>query len=75
MTLTLISQNFGYELGQDDRGHIKLADFGLCTGLKRAHTTEFYRQVRPSDAEPSDFINTTNSSRVRQDYWQVKTQS
>jgi len=29
----------------DDRGHIKLSDFGLCTGLKRAHTTDFYRRA------------------------------
>lgn len=27
----------------DDRGHIKLSDFGLCTGLKEAHRTDFYR--------------------------------
>ena len=31
------------------KGHIKLADFGLCTGLKKAHRTEFYREISPSD--------------------------
>ena len=31
------------------QGHIKLADFGLCTGLKKAHRTEFYREISPSD--------------------------
>lgn len=27
------------------QGHIKLSDFGLCTGLKKAHSTEFYRGI------------------------------
>merc|ERR1719166_197414 len=39
----------------DDRGHIKLSDFGLCTGLKKSHRTEFYRDL--SQAKPSDFSN------------------
>lgn len=29
----------------DERGHVKLSDFGLCTGLKKSHRTEFYREV------------------------------
>lgn len=29
----------------DSRGHLKLSDFGLCTGLKKAHRTDFYRKV------------------------------
>jgi len=47
----------------DARGHIKLSDFGLCTGLKKSHRTEFYRDL--SQALPSDFVNapkTTSSS-------------
>lgn len=30
----------------DAKGHIKLSDFGLCTGLKKAHRTEFYRDIQ-----------------------------
>ncbi|KAF3816248.1 hypothetical protein GH733_014421 [Mirounga leonina] len=29
----------------DAKGHVKLSDFGLCTGLKKAHRTEFYRNL------------------------------
>ncbi|XP_033118381.1 serine/threonine-protein kinase tricorner-like [Anneissia japonica] len=36
----------------DITGHIKLSDFGLCTGLKKAHRTEFYRDL--SRANPRE---------------------
>merc|ERR1719213_101292 len=39
----------------DANGHIKLSDFGLCTGLKKSHRTEFYRDL--SQAQPSDFVS------------------
>lgn len=29
----------------DARGHLKLSDFGLCTGLKKSHRTEFYKDL------------------------------
>jgi serine/threonine protein kinase len=29
----------------DARGHVKLSDFGLCTGLKKSHRTDFYRDL------------------------------
>lgn len=32
----------------DARGHVKLSDFGLCTGLKKAHRTEFYSSLSDS---------------------------
>jgi serine/threonine kinase 38 len=39
----------------DAKGHIKLSDFGLCTGLKKAHRTEFYRDIQ--NMKPQDFSN------------------
>lgn len=29
----------------DPKGHIKLSDFGLCTGLKKSHQTDYYRNL------------------------------
>merc|ERR1719323_1258767 len=37
----------------DARGHVKLSDFGLCTGLKKSHRTDFYRDL--SQVKSSDF--------------------
>ena len=40
----------------DARGHIKLSDFGLCTGLKRAHSTDYYKDLKNLD--PSSLADT-----------------
>ena len=31
------------------QGHIKLSDFGLCTGLKMAHRTDYYKEFKSID--------------------------
>lgn len=53
----------------DAKGHLKLSDFGLCTGLKKSHRTEFYRDL--SQAKPSDFIITSSpmDSKRRAESW------
>jgi len=37
----------------DSRGHVKLSDFGLCTGLKKSHRTEYYRDLSHTSSRPS----------------------
>merc|ERR1712107_109168 len=39
----------------DARGHVKLSDFGLCTGLKKSHRTDFYSDL--SNVSPTDFTS------------------
>ncbi|KAI2642967.1 Serine/threonine-protein kinase 38 [Labeo rohita] len=39
----------------DSKGHVKLSDFGLCTGLKKAHRTEFYRNLNHSQSNDLTF--------------------
>lgn len=46
----------------DARGHIKLSDFGLCTGLKKSHRTDFYRDL--SQAKPSDFSKHSKNNKI-----------
>lgn len=51
----------------DARGHIKLSDFGLCTGLKKIHRTELYRNW-PSQL-PADFVPKPFESKRRAETW------
>ena len=46
----------------DARGHLKLSDFGLCTGLKKSHRTDFYRDL--SQVRPSDFNSSPHNSNL-----------
>ncbi|XP_076825342.1 serine/threonine-protein kinase 38-like [Clavelina lepadiformis] len=57
----------------DAKGHLKLSDFGLCTGLKKAHRTDYYRDL--SQAQPIDFSTrplTANDSRRKAETWKSK---
>ncbi|PAA71927.1 hypothetical protein BOX15_Mlig025666g1, partial [Macrostomum lignano] len=54
----------------DHRGHLKLSDFGLCTGLKKSHRTDFYKNL--SLAEPSDFSWNAMDSRRKAESWKSK---
>lgn len=46
-------KSFNWRLSRVLQGHVKLSDFGLCTGLKKSHRTEFYKNL--ANAKPSDF--------------------
>ena len=51
----------------DSRGHVKLSDFGLCTGLKKSHRTEYYRDLAKFDTP----VDQPVSSRKRAESWKV----
>lgn len=51
----------------DAKGHVKLSDFGLCTGLKKSHRTEFYKNL--ANAKPSDFAFSPTDSKRRAESW------
>ncbi|ESO07978.1 hypothetical protein HELRODRAFT_98141 [Helobdella robusta] len=56
----------------DAKGHIKLSDFGLCTGLKKSHRTEYYKDLNKSkplncrDTNPMDSKKQSWRNRRRQ---------
>merc|ERR1711953_1365387 len=54
----------------DSRGHVKLSDFGLCTGLKKSHRTEFYKTF--SQVKPSDFSSNPMDSKRKAETWRSK---
>lgn len=54
----------------DAKGHIKLSDFGLCTGLQKSHQTAFYRDL--SKVETSGFTFNREDSRRRAESWKSK---
>merc|ERR1711887_138868 len=52
----------------DARGHVKLSDFGLCTGLKKAHRTEFYKNN--SQAQSFNLATNQSESKGKAESWQ-----
>uniref|UniRef100_A0A7N9B0A2 non-specific serine/threonine protein kinase n=1 Tax=Mastacembelus armatus TaxID=205130 RepID=A0A7N9B0A2_9TELE len=47
-------------------GHIKLTDFGLCTGFRWTHNSKYYQKgshVRQDSMEPSDFWDDVSNCR------------
>merc|ERR1712142_1332044 len=52
----------------DARGHVKLSDFGLCTGLKKAHRTEFYK--KNSQAQSFNLASNPSESKGKAESWQ-----
>ena len=57
----------------DSRGHVKLSDFGLCTGLQKSHRTDYYRGLEHVTAE--DFTFSRVDSRRRAETWRSKRRS
>merc|ERR1712128_197419 len=54
----------------DARGHVKLSDFGLCTGLQKSHRTDYYRDL--SQVKSSDFTHNPMDSKRRAETWKSK---
>jgi len=54
----------------DARGHVKLSDFGLCTGLQKSHRTEYYRDL--SQVKSSDFTSNPMDSKRKAESWRSK---
>jgi len=55
----------------DARGHVKLSDFGLCTGLKKAHRTEFYKNNNNNNQAYSfNLASNPSESKGKAESWQ-----
>jgi len=54
----------------DARGHVKLSDFGLCTGLKKAHRTEFYKNNSQAQSFNLNLATNPSESKGRAESWQ-----
>jgi len=54
----------------DAKGHVKLSDFGLCTGLQKSHRTDYYRDLEQVNA--ADFTFSRVDSRRRAETWRSK---
>ena len=48
----------------DAKGHVKLSDVGLCTGLKKAHRTGFYRNLTHNPPSNFSFQNMNSKWKV-----------
>ena len=51
---------------------MKLSDFGLCTGLKKSHRTEFYRDLSQAQVKTSDFTMNPMDSKRKAETWKSK---
>jgi len=58
----------------DKRGHIKLSDFGLCTGLETTRASNLYQQLdgTSSQLNNTDYKSLTMSRSQRFDSWKGK---
>ena len=49
----LIFKDHGVDAVKDGDGHIKLTDFGLCTGFRWTHDSNFYKESYQANPQAS----------------------